>query len=149
MKVKIIEADILSCTAKYIAHQVNCRSKLSKGLSYDLFQKYPYANVYADGTKRVPGNIIIRGNGEDERFVINMAAQYYPSKPKQHDTSEARLKWFRECLVQIRYTIKDLESIAFPYKIGCGLAGGDWNKYLQLLEEFAQNTDAEVYVCKL
>lgn len=148
MKVKIIEADITACTTKYIAHQINCRSKLSKGLSYELFQKYPYSNVYADGTKRVPGNIIIRGDGEDERFIINMAGQYYPSKPKQHDTYEARLKWFRECLVQILY-IKNLESIAFPYKIGCGLAGGDWSKYLGMIEDFAQQTDAEVYICKL
>ncbi|MGH8711572.1 MAG: hypothetical protein ACREVA_09710, partial [Burkholderiales bacterium] len=26
----------------------------------------------------------------------------------------------------------------FPYGIGCGLAGGDWNEYKKLLEGFAE-----------
>jgi hypothetical protein len=34
--------------------------------------------------------------------------------------------------------LPELKSIGFPYWIGCGLAGGDWNKYGRLLEDFAE-----------
>ena len=32
----------------------------------------------------------------------------------------------------------DLESIGFPYRIGCGAAGGNWNNYLGTLEIFSR-----------
>jgi hypothetical protein len=34
--------------------------------------------------------------------------------------------------------LRDLRSIAFPYGIGCGLAGGNWKDYSKLLEAFAE-----------
>ena len=33
--------------------------------------------------------------------------------------------------------LPELESVAFPYGIGCGLAGGNWEEYQAMLEEFA------------
>jgi hypothetical protein len=33
--------------------------------------------------------------------------------------------------------ISDLKSIAFPYRIGCGTAGGSWKWYQQQLEKLA------------
>ena len=38
-------------------------------------------------------------------------------------------------------------STAFPYKIGCGLAGGKWSKYEAMIEAFAEaNPDVEVTI---
>ena len=34
--------------------------------------------------------------------------------------------------------LPELESVAFPYQIGCGLAGGDWKQYRAALEDFAE-----------
>jgi hypothetical protein len=34
--------------------------------------------------------------------------------------------------------LKKLKSIAFPEKMGCKLAGGNWKIYLELLENFSQ-----------
>ena len=31
--------------------------------------------------------------------------------------------------------LKNPLYIAIPYKMGCGLAGGDWNKVTEILEE--------------
>jgi len=68
-----------------------------------------------------------------------MIAQRYPGQPKwSNDTAELRKKWFLACLSDIRNYMHEnnLKSLAFPYKIGCGLAGGDWKTYLEMLETF-------------
>jgi hypothetical protein len=40
-------------------------------------------------------------------------------------------------------------SIAFPYLIGCGAAGGDWKLYLEQIERFAEEFDIKVRIYKL
>jgi hypothetical protein len=66
-------------------------------------------------------------------------------RPKDYlDNSENRLSWFEESLQKLRVDIKKKYKIEktqlklyFPYKIGCGLAGGDWNEYSKVLEKFS------------
>lgn len=80
---------------------------------------------------RVPGTIAIRGH------VINTFAQDWWGRPQPpHDSAERRLQHFNDCLEAIG-DISGLESVAFPYKIGCGLARGDWAAYRSALEKFA------------
>ena len=52
-------------------------------------------------------------------------------------------------LDSVRYNLENLESIGFPYKIGCGAAGGNWNIYFNLLKMFANKVDAKVKIYKL
>jgi len=41
------------------------------------------------------------------------------------------------------------KSVAFPYKIGCGLAKGYWPHYRQALKEFVVAVPYYVYVIKV
>jgi O-acetyl-ADP-ribose deacetylase (regulator of RNase III) len=159
-----ITGDLLDAKEKYIAHQANCVSHMAAGIAYSIFNKYPYSDIYAIRYKKdediitndEPGNNIIKGNGKDQRFVINMLSQYYPGGPKQlmvngiDDDEIARQKYFHKCLIKIS-KIEDLESIAFPAGIGCNLAGGDWEWYYEELKIFAdfiymkQNAKTVIY----
>ena len=52
-----------------------------------------------------------------------------------------RLRWFKEALRDFEAQAHSparppLTSVAFPDKIGCGLAGGRWSDYLHEIEEF-------------
>jgi len=141
--IEIINGDLLESKEKYICHQANCISNSAAGLAKFLFKKYPYSDVYSN--RSVPdqvGTINIKGNGNEQRYVINMFAQYYPGPPKYKDSLKdgivAREKFFSECLTQIFY-VPNLESIAFPFGIGCGLAGGNWDNYLKMLESFEKS----------
>lgn len=151
---EIIKENILYADTKYIAHQCNCITTKGKGLSKTIFNKYPYADIYSCRPTKVdyrnlpsdqkPGTIITKGNGKEQRYIINMLAQLYPNPPKfaqsRLDGEDARVKYFIECLDAIS-KIEDLESVAFPYGIGCGLAGGNWNIYFSLLKSFAKHLD--------
>jgi hypothetical protein len=40
-------------------------------------------------------------------------------------------------------------SFAFPWRIGCGAAGGDWVRYLKAIRAFSEMIDGDVTVYKL
>lgn len=65
------------------------------------------------------------------------------------DSSENRLAWFKKCLAKLlqqlpsictrlKKSAKDSLVVAFPYKVGCGLAGGDWKLYKRALEVYSE-----------
>ena len=158
--------NLLDATEQYIVQQCNCVATKAHGLSEQISTKFPYANVY--GKRRslngrnwalaedqaVPGTYEICGDGIKDRYVINIYAQYGMGKPyaygqnRVNDSAEERTKWFKQCLAGI--SILKAKSIAFPYKIGCGLAGGNWDEYFQILEDFAKNNaDTQVVLYRL
>lgn len=158
---QIVKGDLLESKEKYIAHQCNAISNQAGGLAHYIFEKFPYANIYAGrpypykaAGSNFPGHCIIRGDGLKNRFVINMIAQYYPgSSPNENsllDSSKVREGYFSRCLVEIS-RMENIESIALPLGIGCGLAGGNWDNYLKMLKSFAihmnkiQNTKVIIY----
>jgi len=40
----------------------------------------------------------------------------------------------------------DASMIALPFKIGCGMAKGNWSDYLRMIKDFAQKYNKEVVV---
>lgn len=156
MSIKIINGNILDSTEQYIAHQCNCVSNNgAAGLARTLFDHYPYADVYSGrplGTHK-PGDIVIRGNGKDERYVIALMAQYYPGGPWNRryrpndyvtDSPQAREAYFAKCLSKLLQL--NMESIAFPYKIGCGIAGGNWDNYSRMLDDFNKESKNKINI---
>ena len=155
MSLIIKEGNLLDATEQYIVQQCNCVATKAHGLSEQISNKFPYADSYAkrrslfgrnwaiDSDQAIPGTYEICGDGINQRFSINIYAQYGMGKPyaygqnRVNDSNEERKKWFKRCLDGI--SSLNAKSIAFPYKIGCGLAGGDWNEYYQMLDEFAKN----------
>lgn len=141
---KNIKQNIIHFDGDYIAHQCNATSKKASGLALDIFRAYPDSNIYADRQNpSLPGTIIIKGK------VINMIAQYYPGPSNDNivDNDSVRLNYFSKCLNEISKL--SFSSIAFPYRIGCGLAGGSWDDYYKLINDWSENVSAEVYICKL
>lgn len=109
------------------------------------------------------------GNGlelisKDGPDICNMFAQIYPGKPRWGiDSKEKRLVYFRSCLdALLDHHFADYSgsgiggkdenihnTYAFPYKIGSGLAGGEWDKYLKQIEKFAKRITTHVTIYKI
>jgi hypothetical protein len=128
--IEIKKGDLLDATEDYIIQQVNATGNRNMGLASSISKRYPTSNLYSGKFKvspRVPGTIIIRDK------VINIVGQINPGKPSGNDSVENRIHFFKNALNSIPRGIK---SIAFPMGIGCGLAGGSWNTYFKLIQEF-------------
>lgn len=167
--IKVVYDNLFNAKEKYLCHQCNCVTNKAAHLAKDVFSKYPYADIYSERQKMdgsiyiehkepltKPGSIIIRGNGLDQRYIINLLGQYYPGKPQYInrllDSPEIRENYFYKTLLCIA-KIPNLESIAFPWKIGCGAAGGNWDNYLGNITNFAKyiydQQKAEVVIYRL
>jgi O-acetyl-ADP-ribose deacetylase (regulator of RNase III) len=142
----VIAGDLLSMVNTYICHQCNCTSTTGRGLAVDIFNKYPSANVYKQkhklGDYSAVGTIDVFD--ADDNHVINMYAQYRPAGIESGGATRAfRKQWFKECLDDLHeYLVenaRDHATVAFPYLIGCGLAGGNWSEYHALILDFAEN----------
>ena len=47
-----------------------------------------------------------------------------------------------------RKAIQENLSVAIPYNIGCGLAGGDWNIVYEIISKLFKNTDINCVLYK-
>ena len=148
--ITVIKGDLLKSSEQYIAHQCNCVTRNGgSGLARAIFDTFPYADVYKnreEGTDK-PGDIVIRGNGEEQRYVIAMMSQVYPGGPNLYDIDSYanRKKYFQECLTKIA-AISDIKSVAFPYNIGCGLANGKWEDYYDMLNIFFEEANKKSHL---
>jgi len=150
--IKIVTGNLMDAKEKYLCHQCNCITNRSKHLASTVFKAFPYADIYSQRKQPdKPGNIILRGDGSNQRYVVAMLGQYYPGRTKypnsRKDGLQARLSYFKACLEQM----KCLEgSFAFPWRIGCGAAGGNWDDYYQEIENFAaEKIDHTIAIYKL
>lgn len=139
---RIIEGDILTSPARFIAHQCKCQDARGSGVADAIFRKWPKADDYARHTHGSMGTIHLHEVAEN-KVIINMFAQYssgvgnlilYPQ-----DAPAYREEAFQMCLDAIRRHLLltgEEPTISFPYKIGCMAAGGDWERYELMLRNF-------------
>jgi hypothetical protein len=159
-----INGDLLEAKEHFIAHQCVCSARLERlarckgdtyssiipGLAGKIFTRYPSSNIYMErGENDVnkPGSIALRGK------VFALFAQIGPghhnSRTIGDDTAELRLQYFMECLQRIGHHHPRPQSIAFPYGIGCGMAGGHWNSYRDAIQQFATEFSIKTVVYRL
>lgn len=174
MSVTIKKQNILESKEKIIIHQTNCISTNAKGLAQQLFSKYPYSNFYPKRQnpelQDIPGTIDIKySENSDNPIIIGLFGQYSVGKPLEYqmnamcklDTYDNRKRWFQNGLNLVgkflpkflpktcEKTCKEKITIACPFGIGCGLAGGKWDDYLEMLTNFATEFNIDVVLYKI
>lgn len=130
----------------YIVHQANCTSTYAKGLAAELFKKYPYCNIYKDPTmkeKRVVGACLVTPP------VVHLFGQHDPGKARSKMELSLREAQFRSALRMLDKLVAKDATLYFPHGIGCGLAGGDWDRYRSFIQNWAHSTGRTVYIIKL
>ncbi len=156
MNVRVVDGDLLKAEDRFIVHQCNCVTSNAAHLAKSVFDAFPWSDIYSERrgfdvplSEHQPGGIVVRGEGRHERLVIAILGQYYPGRSKypegERDGLESRRGYFRSGLEKI-LLYGGIDTIAFPFGIGCGAAGGDWGQYFEMLEWFAEELDGEVTI---
>lgn len=137
--VTIHEGDLLTSNCEVICHQTNCTGVMGAGIAKAIRAAYPEAyhaliERFEQGAAEL-GEVdfvpTIR-NGFLRCVVNCYGEQNYRPRGVVHTNYEALQACFEKIKAEF---VGKKYTIGFPYNIGCGLAGGDWNIVSKLIEE--------------
>lgn len=147
--IQIMRKDLLQSDADIICHQVNCRNVMGAGVAKAIYTKWPIVKTkYHDFCKDFANPADLLGKIQiipvnNEQRVINIFGQLnYGRSPGIIYTNYKALE---EAFSKINNLYKG-KIIAFPYKFGCGLAGGDWSTVETLMLDFLKDCDT-IQIC--
>lgn len=138
-----------------VVHQANCVSFGAAGLAAELFRRVPPADVYRRraGPRARPDHPGSLDFTPGRPEVVALFAQVYPGRAGAGgDSPEDRLRFFQSGLEGILAEARRrgggafAGGVVFPWRIGCGLAGGDWARYAGLVAGFARRAPFPVLV---
>lgn len=152
--------NLLESNCNIICHQVNCQGVMGSGIAKQIRDKWPevftryqeYMNYFwnmgiATSSKHYLGQMQLC-KVADNKYVANFFSQdNYLPRGVCHTHYEA----FRICCKKLKSHLDDYAAlknaiIGFPYKIGCGLAGGDWSIISKIIEDEFQDYNVEIYM---
>lgn len=119
-----------------------------------------WPNTAAVEDRPAMGSVLVLPTEAGSPRVACLFAQYMPGKPGQFrdpaglagttadtmDSAEDRLRAFEQCLHELVRVEPELRSIAVPFRIGCGLAGGSWRAYWDVLDRFSRSVHPHITV---
>lgn len=140
-KIEVIEGNIVHCTERLIVQQVNCMGKMGKGVAKAIADKFknvkPRYEIHCEKhffDKSLLGTVLYIEQETKNRsiYIANVFGQFDIGELFQQTNYLKLLKGLQDvnnfC---IEHNIKE---IAMPYGMSCGLAGGDWNKVIRIIE---------------
>lgn len=145
--VEYIKGNLLDADADVICQQVNCRSVMGAGLALQISNKYPLVKTsyltFCEGIdpQHLLGLVLIVAPPDAPYRVANIFGQLNYGRSKQVYTSYAALA---KAFSDLNDRCKG-QTLAFPYGFGCGLAGGDWQTVLHLIEKNLQDCTVQIY----
>lgn len=150
--IEIVNGDLLKADLPIIAHQTNCLGIMGAGIAKsikdkwnDVFTQYKNLCVNTKDKHNLLGKIqLCPTNDTPIKYVVNLFGEYsftesvtpYENRHTDYDALRNTLTVLKENLVFL-----DFNKVGIPYKLGCGLAGGDWDGvvYPMLQEIFNDN----------
>ena len=152
--IHVIKGDLLKSDCKVIGHQVNCQGVMGAGIAKYVASRYPWAKEqYMDLCRKHSRNpAVLLGKaqvtciaGGHSTWVVNLFGQVGYGRVGEHTVYPALEAALHEMLGQIPQDYK----VGLPYGIGCGLAGGKWEKVGSLIEQVARRYNRDVYLYQL
>ena len=154
--VKIVKGNILNATEDIICHQVNCMGIMGAGLAKQIKYKYPevfkaykeLCNFHKDDLKFLLGKIL-KVDCHDGKKIVNMFGQYNYGTNSIQTNYTALENCFKKLFEKVSNINNLNKTVAIPYKIGCGLAGGDWNVVFHMIEKVSEEYKCDVTIYEL
>lgn len=149
--INIIEQNILEIESGIICQQVNCFGGI-KGLAAKISVKWPevkekyktLAQYYKSNSEwDLLGRVqFVQIN--PNLIIANLFSQY------DCGTESRKVEYYAlsQCLSKVNVrALSEEMAVYIPYKMSCGLAGGDWNVVSEIINR--HSSDIEVYACKI
>lgn len=159
-KCRMYGGDIFLTKAPIICHQVNCLGVMGAGLALQVKTKYPSVfkvyegccHSFQDTPEKLMGQaVFVDAEEMPGRFIANLFAQkgirQGPSDTEVYTDYNA----LRSAMKQVEEIAKayNVTSVAVPYMMGCGLAGGSWDEVKKILKEIFETSPVDLEIWRL
>lgn len=149
MSIEIVRGDLLDVTEGIVCHQVNCMGVMGSGVAKQLREKWPqiftsYRNlcVLNECSTTLLGFVDFV-QIEDNLQVANLFCQHNYGKDgyvfTNYDAIHKALKIVHD------YALKNNLTIHLPWRMGCGLGGGDWEIVHGIIKEELWNMEVRIW----
>lgn len=137
--------DLLELDADIICHQTNYQGVMGAGIAYSIRERLlseeqirEYERYCFEKQEKALGTVQYL-EYKPGKFVANCFSQGMVSKMNAGVTNYAALK---KCLMGVqKYAARNGYSVALPCKMGCGLAGGNWELVQDIIERIFVDID--------
>ena len=142
-ELKTIKKNILKVTKGVIVHQVNCQGIMGAGLALQIKQKWPIVFTKYKNKDWELGDVQLVKITET-LWLANLAGQNYYGRDKRYTDYRAVQKGFNKLKKRIEKLGYNI-PVYVPYKMGCGMAGGDWSIYKDIVKKVYPS----IIICKM
>ncbi|ATO28897.1 Appr-1-p processing protein [Bacillus atrophaeus] len=154
--IKIVKGNILDATEDIIVQQVNCKGVMGAGLAKAILKRYPNVkseyqsfrnfNLNKGLTDKDLLGLVNYVRVTDGKVIANVFGQIEIKKNRFDKTVYTKTEALTRGLKEVKELSKQLnKSVAIPYGIGCGLAGGDWNIVSELIDSIFSDYKVTIY----
>lgn len=160
--IKEVEGSIFEDIKPYtvIMHQCNAKGWLGAGIAKEIRLRWPevfnkyhnYCAWFKDGHEDEIMGTFVGVNVKPDLIICNAIAQLTVGRAAQMTDYDAWEKICGNIVRQTHYVNKTTGSkwsIHVPYKIGCGLGGGDWDQMMEIFQKYFGESDVEFVIHKL
>ena len=140
----IVDMDIFDVTTGIIVHQCNNQGKMGAGIALEIRKRFPIVYekyTQAHKMKKLHLGLAQLINVSEGLVVCNLIGQDKYGWGKNFTDYKALTNGLR--ILKSFSAAKKLQ-VYIPYKMSCGLAGGDWDKVLEIIETEIPNA----IICK-
>lgn len=152
--IEIVEhSNLLEVKSGIICHQVNCIGAMGAGIALQIKNKWPVVfnnykkecQLFVHNPKKLLGKVqdtLV----SDKLVVANCFGQVYPGRNGIMTDYQA---W--DAILEELNDLSNFFSLElhFPYMVGCGLAGGNWDTMLNKIRDKFESTNTKVFIHKL
>jgi len=161
--IKEVEGNLLTYPGlQVIGHQTNCLGVMGGGIAKQIKAANPnlfkvYQNYCKENDKKALGTVQFIPADNSDQIVANLFGEYsfcesiapHEEGGKPRHTDYDALK---TCLTIFHSWAKEkgIQTLGIPYKLGCGLAGGNWDGvvYPMIKDEFEEDDSITLYIVK-
>lgn len=155
--VRQVHDNLLHAKTDVICHQVNCQGKMGSGVARQIREAFPEAykeyqrlcNKCCGNPRKLLGICQMVEVERDGRkfYIANLFGQLGYGYDGQQYTS---IDGFRQGIKSLRSSadLKNIRSVAMPYKIGCGRGGADWEEIFPIIDEGLRDLDVTLFEYK-
>lgn len=132
--IQYVQGDLLASDCGVLVHCCNCFCTFGSGIAKQIREQYPQAWLLDESTQRGDRRKLgtIRVVRDRDKIIVNLYGQYEYGRDKVHVDYTALARGLCE-LKTWALQQGEWPKIGMP-RIGCGLAGGDWQLVSRILD---------------